>query len=166
MLQERRQEFGLWYAGWYKRMIEGWDGVEVWSQFDGTNSKQTMHVLYVQFLFMIDSLWYITILYKYFTYIYKHIMYSSCIKYAYCLRPSHTGVRFDTVTRGRSKSHAPEISGRKRRQASVIVHFQAVTASLFAATASIRRLPRINFWFKNSWPSVAVRGSPIIRESA
>ena len=37
------------------------------------------------------------------------------------LRPSHTGVRFDTVTRGRSKSHAPGISVRKRRQASASV---------------------------------------------
>ena len=71
------------------------------------------------------------------------------------LRPSHTRVRFDTVTRGRSISHAPGISVRKRRQASVIVHFQAVTASLFAANASIRRLPRINFLFKNSWHTLA-----------
>ena len=31
------------------------------------------------------------------------------------LRPSHTGVRIDTVTRGRSKSPAPEISVGKRR---------------------------------------------------
>ena len=30
-------------------------------------------------------------------------------------RPSHTGVRLDTVTRGRSKSPAPGISARKRR---------------------------------------------------
>ena len=42
------------------------------------------------------------------------------------------------------------------------VHFQTVTALLFAATASIRRLPRINFLLKNSWPSADVRGGPII----
>ena len=40
---------------------------------------------------------------------------------AVVVRPSHTGVRFDTVTRGRSKSHAPGISVRKRRQASASV---------------------------------------------
>ena len=81
-----------------------------------------------------------------------------------------------TLEYGLTRSHAEgakathresaSVSVRKRRQASVIVHFQAVTASLFAATASIRGLPRIKFLFKNSWSSVAVRGSPIIRESA
>ena len=71
-----------------------------------------------------------------------------------------------TLGYGLTRSHAEgakathresaSVSVGKRRQVSVIVHFQAVTASLFAATASICRLPRINFLLKNSWPSVAV----------
>ena len=81
-----------------------------------------------------------------------------------------------TLGYGLTRSHAEgkkathresaSVSIRKRRQAFVIVHFQAITGSLLAATASIRRLPRINFLLKNSWPSVAVRGSPTIRKSA
>ena len=90
-----------------------------------------------------------------------------------CLKAqSHWGTVWHGHTRkekkprtGNQHPQAP-VSAGKRRWASVIVHFQAITASLFAASASIRRLPRINFLFKNSWPSVAVRGRPIIRESA
>ena len=48
----------------------------------------------------------------------------------------------------------------------MIVHFQAATTSIFAAGASIRRLLRIIFLFKNLWPSAAVCGGPSIRESA
>ena len=58
-------------------MAEECGGAEVWSQFDGNNLKQTMHMqtlhIFVQtlctILFMIDITFYMTILYKYFTYV-------------------------------------------------------------------------------------------------